>query len=571
MQYYFAFFPDIEMAYNEIMTIWKTHAPSKAVVLLDSLAEKKRPQSLPAAATNKVTNSNSFLSFDSFLENMSPAALPTMLLGKLMNVTSLFQSGTVNGNTTAPSGNPQSEEEELEEDETLSSSDNEYEAAEEVNTNQHSSSIFSSIKIPSISKATTTTNDTAGKKLKRNSLFFNKAPTQSESSVTITTDSPSPSSSDAVTTATTSASSPELILNSGGGTSDISTTASNNDDSSAAASTATSSGMRPRSGTFNHLTKIPRAVSDAIKHQVLRSEEFITPAVSSTSSGSLQLPEQPQQQNRNRSSSLHTLRYHMSPFYLYNKINNAPANSSSETVNTELKSTHSGDISLIPSTTTTSLPNIVSPTPVKTRTHRATSLGSMLLSGGSKTWHKFTPGVSDTQQLPFNESQHRHPKRPMWLNTKMTRELKEALEAEQEDRSLSSSEEVPSSDGEDSVDIPTSMEHTVHIVGESDPQILEEEQQTMNDHLNANFPMLLKTEIVEAAFKASFWRTIPYSGKIYITDRYFCFRSKILAGQQKLIVPWTDVIQVNKLKSKSYYLMHGMTMIVKNMTDEVEY
>lgn len=70
-------------------------------------------------------------------------------------------------------------------------------------------------------------------------------------------------------------------------------------------------------------------------------------------------------------------------------------------------------------------------------------------------------------------------------------------------------------------------------------------------------------------FKASFWRTIPYSGKIYITDSHFCFRSKILAGQQKLIVPWEDVIQITKLKSRSYYLMYGMTMIVKNLTEEV--
>lgn len=52
-----------------------------------------------------------------------------------------------------------------------------------------------------------------------------------------------------------------------------------------------------------------------------------------------------------------------------------------------------------------------------------------------------------------------------------------------------------------------------------------------------------------------------------MTDNYFCFHSKILAGQQKLIVPWSDVIQANKLKSKSYYLVHGMTLIVNHMTD----
>lgn len=34
-------------------------------------------------------------------------------------------------------------------------------------------------------------------------------------------------------------------------------------------------------------------------------------------------------------------------------------------------------------------------------------------------------------------------------------------------------------------------------------------------------------------------------------------------------MPWHDVIQVSKIKTKSYYLLHGMTMVVKDMVDEV--
>jgi hypothetical protein len=469
---------------------------------------------------------------------MSPGALPTMLMGKLMNVTNLFGNSSNSGeNTAATVANKEEEGEELEEgeEEILSSSDNEYEPSEDTT---HHHSLFSSInKIPS----------STAKKLKRNSLFFNKSPSYLEpATVTITTDSPSPPTTTALSDAPTpyASASPE-DNHSGISSGDLSTALDE--------TTTPKSSTRPRSGTFNNLSKIPRAVSDAIRHQVLRSDEL-------SSSASLQLPPPPteQQQGRNRSSSLSTLRHHMSPFYLYNKINSSPASSSSETVNAELSTRNCGDISLISSTSLSMA--VQSPAPInKTRTQRATSLGSMLLSSGSKTWHKFTPSTD----LQMNEGLHRHPKGPMWLSAKMTQELKEALEG------ASSSSEGSACD-EEEIEIPQSMEHATQVTEEVNPHILQEEQQAMNDNLNANFPMLLKTETVEAAFVSLFWRTIPYSGKIYITDKYFCFKSKILAGQQKLIVPWTDVIQVDKLKSKSYYLVHGMTMVVKNMTDEVK-
>jgi len=116
-----------------------------------------------------VPGGGSFLSFDSFLENISPAALPTMLMGKLMNVTNMFQQPS-----TDVANNASAENESL---------DSEHK--------HQSSSILSSVKIPYMSSSgstkktddtvalTTSPNETTtsslASRLKRNSLFFNKS------------------------------------------------------------------------------------------------------------------------------------------------------------------------------------------------------------------------------------------------------------------------------------------------------------------------------------------------------------------------------------------------------------
>ncbi|GAA5812088.1 hypothetical protein MFLAVUS_005538 [Mucor flavus] len=474
--YYFAFFPDIELVFNEIMTVWRSHAPIAAVTLNDV---KKRPLSMPPNSKPS-SNSTSFLSFDTFFENVSPAALPTMLMGKLMSVTGLFQN-----NSTTSAMTQEEEEEEVLSDNT------EYET-QVVNTNQQRSHLFSSVKIPSMPSNSkdpvlSTSPPDLTKKQKRNSIFFNW--TTSEPMVVVDTNS---SSSDTLSSAEESS--------------------PTSDDRSKSQTT------RPRSSTFNSISKIPRAVSEAIKHQVLP---------------------QPQP-GRSKSNSLSMLRKNIYPFYRSNSRKDA---NYMYTADTTVHPNQSGDISLTP-------PQVI------TTRNRSASLGNRLMSGGSKTWHKLTPsGDFYFNQQHMNENQHRHPKGPMWTNTKMINELKRAVQEGELSRQIDTS----------SINQVNDQESASNSLDVS----LAEEQRTMNEHLNANFPMLLKTEHVEAAFKASFWRTIPYPGKIYITDRYFCFHSKILAGQQKLIVPWSDVIQVDKPKSKSYYLLHGISLIVKNITDPI--
>ncbi|KAI9342411.1 hypothetical protein BD770DRAFT_204796 [Pilaira anomala] len=449
--YYFAFFPDIELAYNEITNLWKSHVSTTTTTDV----KKPRPQSIPAVNKINYTSIN-FPNFDSFLENISPAALPTLLMGKLLNVTGLFQNSNNNNNKAS---SPEDEEED--EDDDIFSDGTDYEIQD---TNpQQKSGLFSSLKKHNNKKD-------PQKRLSRTSIFFHwPTPEPIEEA-----SSSSPSSSDGI------ASSPEE-----------------------------SSTKPPVS--FNSLTRFPRVVSDAFKN----------PASTQTQSDD--------NSKRRRSSSLSMLK---NTFYRNSRKDTS--GSELDIADTAIHSNQSGDVSL------TSTPEMTK--------NRSSSIGSMLLSGGSKTWHKLTPS-NDSNTNPHEN--YRHPKGPIWMNTKMMKDL-QYLKEQNQPTDTTLLEEGYVTDEEDAAD---------------QTSILSQEQRMMNEHLNANFPMLLKTEHVEAAFKASFWRTIPYPGKIYVTDKYFCFHSKILAGQQKLIVPWSDVIQANKLKSKSYYLVHGMTLIISHMTD----
>lgn len=340
-----------------------------------------------------------------------------------MNVTNIFGSNSTNTTTTTAALTPQP----IPIEEDYDSSDEEY--------------VTPSEDIPSITKNTnlvnspnelpTSTSYLSAKKSKRSSLFFNKS-------------APETSSLEA---------------------------SSNNTSATDSAVTETSSNSEkpsswPRSGTFNNLAKIPRAVTDAIKHQIK--------------------PDETTQQSRNRSSSISAIKQHIPPFNFYNK-SNKDSEHSLPSVNTELTTAHSGDVSLISTANNSSSTSSNS----KTRSNRATSIGSMILSGGSKTWHRLTPSTGDYyfQQQHLNENTHRHPKGPMWINGKLSRELKEAQE-EYED-TTSSDEDNDSSSVDADIAVGPERE-------EKDPKIISEEQQTMNEHLNANFPMLLKTEIVEA-------------------------------------------------------------------------
>ncbi|CAO3699786.1 unnamed protein product [Rhizopus microsporus] len=184
-----------------------------------------------------------------------------------------------------------------------------------------------------------------------------------------------------------------------------------------------------------------------------------------------------------------------------------------------ISSSHEGSNPNNAATSSTSSTHL-KPQPSKSRHYRATSISSLLSSG-----HKEKTLSRD------------HPVGEIWVSSRLSGLL---------------------------------MKHYQVPIGQhKSPYELEQEQAAMNERLDKHFPMLLNAEKVDATFKCSFWRIIPHYGRMYITDRHLCFYANVAVGKQKLVVPWKDVVQVNRMHSKSFHLVYGLTMTVKDMSDKV--
>ncbi|CAO2654338.1 Nn.00g110710.m01.CDS01 [Neocucurbitaria sp. VM-36] len=71
-----------------------------------------------------------------------------------------------------------------------------------------------------------------------------------------------------------------------------------------------------------------------------------------------------------------------------------------------------------------------------------------------------------------------------------------------------------------------------------------------------------ETEVLQSSFFASLQRVLPNYGKIYISGRYFCFRSLMPTSKTKIILPMKDIENVNK--EKGFRLgYHGLAIIIK--------
>ncbi|CAN9427988.1 unnamed protein product [Alternaria alternata] len=71
-----------------------------------------------------------------------------------------------------------------------------------------------------------------------------------------------------------------------------------------------------------------------------------------------------------------------------------------------------------------------------------------------------------------------------------------------------------------------------------------------------------ETEVLQSSFFASLQRLVPNYGKIYISGRYFCFRSLMPISKTKIILPMRDIENVNK--EKGFRLgYHGLTVAIK--------
>lgn len=69
-------------------------------------------------------------------------------------------------------------------------------------------------------------------------------------------------------------------------------------------------------------------------------------------------------------------------------------------------------------------------------------------------------------------------------------------------------------------------------------------------------------EVLQSSFFASLQRVLPNYGKIYISGRYFCFRSLMPTSKTKIILPMKDIENVNKEKGfrLGYY---GLAIVIR--------
>lgn len=77
---------------------------------------------------------------------------------------------------------------------------------------------------------------------------------------------------------------------------------------------------------------------------------------------------------------------------------------------------------------------------------------------------------------------------------------------------------------------------------------------------------LPETETVIASFTCYLVKIIPRLGKIYITDNYVCFKSKVVGIQTKVIIPISDVQDVKKEKNVGVFY-HGLYLLTKDQCE----
>jgi sterol 3beta-glucosyltransferase len=71
-----------------------------------------------------------------------------------------------------------------------------------------------------------------------------------------------------------------------------------------------------------------------------------------------------------------------------------------------------------------------------------------------------------------------------------------------------------------------------------------------------------ETEVLQSSFFASLQRVLPNYGKIYVSGKYFCFRSLMPTSKTKIILPMRDIENVNK--EKGFRIgYHGLAIVIK--------
>ncbi|KAL1384956.1 sterol 3-beta-glucosyltransferase [Phyllosticta capitalensis] len=98
-------------------------------------------------------------------------------------------------------------------------------------------------------------------------------------------------------------------------------------------------------------------------------------------------------------------------------------------------------------------------------------------------------------------------------------------------------------------------------------EIVDDEDAILDNERFRKHFALPETEKLRAVFFCHLWRVLPQYGKIYLSDKYFCFRSLLVGTRTKLVLPIKDIENVNK--EKSFRLAYRGLVIVVRGHEEV--
>ncbi|KAG2219054.1 hypothetical protein INT45_008898 [Circinella minor] len=109
-------------------------------------------------------------------------------------------------------------------------------------------------------------------------------------------------------------------------------------------------------------------------------------------------------------------------------------------------------------------------------------------------------------------------------------------------------------------------------------------QKSENDHSNEFIPTLFpyeepleertrinfrkyfvlpQSEKLEAVYRCSLMKTLPCYGKLYISSHHVSFNSKGIATKAKMIIPFNDILRIQKIRSRGY-IFHALSILMQN-------
>ncbi|KAJ3103109.1 Sterol 3-beta-glucosyltransferase [Phlyctochytrium planicorne] len=100
----------------------------------------------------------------------------------------------------------------------------------------------------------------------------------------------------------------------------------------------------------------------------------------------------------------------------------------------------------------------------------------------------------------------------------------------------------------------------------SDASVMESFANTQrSDLFREQFAMPVSENLL-SAFTCYLVRVLPRLGKIYVSDNYVCFQSKVVGIRTKVIIPISDILSVQRDKQREYFY-HGLFLLTRDQSE----